>query len=261
MPAKPRVKRSVYYEFYLGVPLHVKTRVKRSAAQDTNKPSKKRRQNQPSMSSDITSSSSSAMSTGMTSSHQETFVDFAKSNDLVVIVRPINPEAAQRFGSNQNYTGKRLNTKGKSSEFGPIAGDIPYQATLSKLAKDNPSQISAYQKKNDEVLAVDEITYRGAVQDADNINKLNDLFLVSAISKKDNQGREIYFLKNEEGDVLRDGGTAMPVFIVAHEGYWLRYSNKEKTFNIVYQIPEGFEPDKVKIMAYRYFEIKRGQIF
>lgn len=204
----------------------IKSRVKRSAVQDINEPSKKRRRKQPSMSFGVTPSSPSSfsMNTGTTSPHQEVFVNFAKSNQLVVVVRSINPEAAQRFGSNQNYTGKRLNTKGKSSEFGPIAGDIPYQATLSKLAKDSPGHISAYQKKNDEVLEADEITYRTPVLDADDLQELNDLFLISTISKKDSQAREIYFLKNEDGDVLRNAGTAMPIFIVAHEGQCLRYS-------------------------------------
>lgn len=89
---------------------------------------------------------------------------------------------------------------------------------------------------------------------------MNDLFLVCAISKKDDHGQEIYFLKNNNAEVLQEEGTAMPIFIVEQGGDWLRYSNEREAFNMSYEIPAGFEPENVKIMACRHFEIKEGQI-
>ena len=66
--------------------------------------------------------------------HIEQIKSYNKRLNWIIILRPINKEVASKLKSGGR--GKIISIKGKSSEFTFLAGDIPYEAGLSKLGKD-----------------------------------------------------------------------------------------------------------------------------
>ncbi len=70
------------------------------------------------------------------------------------MLRPINKEVAGKLRSGGR--GKIISIKGKSSEFTFLAGDIPYEAGLSKLGKDGSnsdwSRISHFNSINKQLI-------------------------------------------------------------------------------------------------------------
>jgi hypothetical protein len=69
---------------------------------------------------------------GIVGSHLIILADLAKKNDVVFGFRPVNSLATQLL--EQGYPTKGLNIKGKSSDWGPMAGFIPVGQEFSKLA-------------------------------------------------------------------------------------------------------------------------------
>src|SRR5579872_146326 len=154
---------------------------------------------------------------GMTHQHSLTLSKFAAANDVIVIWRPINKNAAGRLDRAINpYMGKGLNTKGKSSEFGPIAGDIPLEAGLSKVAITDTDHIPKFNTKNQEALQKDQEKYetiKDKITDK-NIGEMNDLLLVTSVNKKTSDGKTIYFFADENNNIVWNDQTNMPVFAI-----------------------------------------------
>lgn len=126
----------------------------------------------------------------MAHSHSLSLSRFASASDVIVIWRPINKEAGAPLDRKINtYRGKGLNTKGKSNDFGPMAGDIPCRAELSKIAVIESHRMAEFEAKNKKFLQQDLDRYE-KVKDTittDNINDINELLLVTAmVKKKDN---------------------------------------------------------------------------
>lgn len=86
--------------------------------------------------------------------HFEILSDYAIANKNVSIWRPVDPEVSKGFSveGDEAPKAKTLNTKGKSSPFSLIRGEIPFDAGLSKLAITKPKEIGNYQKKNEEIV-------------------------------------------------------------------------------------------------------------
>ncbi len=79
----------------------------------------------------------------------------AESNNYVSFYRPINKNAGDKIELG-THAGKGLNVKGKSSNFGPIAGEVPLDPRLSKLfeqekPEDTPEEKPPYKYYYDEV--------------------------------------------------------------------------------------------------------------
>lgn len=66
--------------------------------------------------------------------HVEQIKSYNKRLNWIIMLRPINKEVASKLKSGGR--GKIISIKGKSSEFKFLAGDIPFEAGLSKLGKD-----------------------------------------------------------------------------------------------------------------------------
>ena len=66
--------------------------------------------------------------------HIEQIKSYNKRLNWIIMLRPINKEVASKLKSGGR--GKIISIKGKSSEFTFLAGDIPFEAGLSKLGKD-----------------------------------------------------------------------------------------------------------------------------
>jgi hypothetical protein len=203
---------------------------------------------------------------GMTHQHSHAISQFARANDVVMIWRPINPKAATRLGHSQNpYMGKGLNTKGKSSEFGPIAGDIPCIAALSKSVHDN-KQISKFQAENNEALTKARDQYQEIRHKIsyDNIDKYNDLLLVKAVTKTDNSGRTIYYVVDQNKQIIWTKDHLSPIFVIPcfpmPNFYFFYNFEQEKFEETPKRLPDGQEAQVVEIMAYRQFSIEDGHV-
>lgn len=68
---------------------------------------------------------------GMVPSHAYAFAEVAADNNVVVLARPVNPDATTLIL--QNAATKGMNLKGKSSNWGPQKGYIPVNQKYSKL--------------------------------------------------------------------------------------------------------------------------------
>lgn len=71
---------------------------------------------------------------GIVQSHLSILADLAEERDVVFAFRPVNPLATELL--EQGYPTKDLNIKGKSADWGPMAGFIPVSQKFSKLAGD-----------------------------------------------------------------------------------------------------------------------------
>ena len=194
----------------------------------------------------------------MVPEHIETISRFAKGNDVVNVWRPINPETAKKLGGEALYKGKGLNTKGKSSEFGPIAGDIPFDTRLSKVAIDSPDKIELFQKQNQKALDTSEqiyATYRQPGQlTINNYEAFNEQLLVTLIEKQDDQRRTIYYLESGSRNVLFEEG--MPVFVVKEgQEHYVAYNYVTKSFDQPFVLPEHHALKSTLIFAYRQIQL------
>ena len=71
---------------------------------------------------------------GILRRHVRQIQNFGKNFKYMVMLRPINKDIADKL--KDGYREKIISVKGKSSEFRFLAGDVPYNAGLSKLGKD-----------------------------------------------------------------------------------------------------------------------------
>lgn len=68
---------------------------------------------------------------GMVPSHAEAFLNIAVEEDIVILGRPVNPDATPLIANNAATKG--MNLKGKSANWGPHKGYIPVNQKYSKL--------------------------------------------------------------------------------------------------------------------------------
>jgi anthrax edema toxin adenylate cyclase len=68
---------------------------------------------------------------GLVPEHVEGFKEVAKNNHTYIFFRPVNKLSTELI--KQGAATKGLNVHGKSSDWGPMAGFIPYDANLSKV--------------------------------------------------------------------------------------------------------------------------------
>jgi TPR repeat protein len=91
---------------------------------------------------------------GMVPSHAREYLRVADQNDAFIMVRPVNPSSTGLLAG--NAAAKGMNVKGKSSNWGPQIGYIPYDQRFSKLWRvvRDPArrqlQISEYNEKTEE---------------------------------------------------------------------------------------------------------------
>jgi len=216
------------------------------------------------------------ISTGMTTKHELIMSLFAKLNDTVMIWRPINPEAAVKLDSPaMPYKGKALNVKAKSSEFGPIAGEIPVDARLSKLGQglftsgitmeeidQLNKELAALTKKNEQVLEAERQQYLALLQSTNktDVADINNRFLLTKMPKLDQHQREIYyFLDQQDNPVTAESNKQVPLFAAfdKDENIYYQYNYGSQKFEHPIQRQETFlqlyKPMLVEIMAYRWF--------
>lgn len=85
------------------------------------------------------------LASGMVTSHVDIIASVAKEMNTAIMVRTVNPDSTKLIA--EGYTTKDLHVKGKSSNWGPQAGFICCDQSLSKLASKNPAQVPAFNQK------------------------------------------------------------------------------------------------------------------
>ena len=199
--------------------------------------------------------------TGMTDEHVTVLQKFSVHNDVIIVWRPVNKEAANKI--EQGYAGKALSTKGKSSNFGPIAGDIPFDARLSKIAKENAATISHFQELNEKALqqsAEKYIAWRGKLDKA-HATQFNDLYLLTKVVKQDEYSREVCCVLDNNGSIIFSNDNETPLFVARdNKGLIYYYQIDEKKFSeMPGSLPENGQAKPVEILAYRYYTAENGE--
>jgi hypothetical protein len=205
---------------------------------------------------------------GMTYTHSLAMTKASMLNKIITIWRPINKEAANLLSDpNKAYKGKGLNTKGKSSEFGPIAGDIPFEAGLSKLAIGRAHDIEEFNHKNQKVVDEDTKTYKNiepCVSPA-NVDDINKMLLLRAIPKLYNtkvnnvdEEKEVYYFQDRKKNIKYAEQTNPQFAVKANHNNWLFYNYNTKQFDTIKNLPKKWKPKKVKIMSYIEFKFVKG---
>ncbi|HEK3030721.1 TPA: hypothetical protein SMV09_003455, partial [Proteus mirabilis] len=86
---------------------------------------------------------------GMPENDQKIFSQTAESENVIIGVRPIDTQSTTLIQSKE-YSSKGLLIKGKSSDWGPMAGFIPVDQSLAKLSARN--NVAKYNLANQEAL-------------------------------------------------------------------------------------------------------------
>lgn len=210
-----------------------------------------------------------ASAIGITDAHQLYFSKLAKEHHLILLWRPVNSNAAGKLAN--NYVGKRLNLKSKSSEFGPIAGDIPSNPRLGKaiffeeeklknLDAVNRSLVAYSVEESDSAIR-DKIASLGTEREKqDAIAKLNDAYRVTEMDKYIGENL-IYYATEADGSILTlelnnssEPSKTPRFFIQISENQYQEYNYEQSDFSKPVILAEenlSFQP--VKILAYKRF--------
>jgi hypothetical protein len=157
---------------------------------------------------------------GIVGSHLSILSDLATRDDVVFGFRPVNSLATQLL--EQGYPTKNLHIKGKSADWGPMAGFIPVQQKLSKLAGVE-NEFKKIKKSDAEVSGCIEKGHAVSMPLAINKARLDMLLAGKAITtiKKNNEGVDITVTKDgfiHEFTGKLSGSTAAPEYAISHLG-------------------------------------------
>ena len=205
--------------------------------------------------------------TGMTEEHNIIMAKSAAAQDMITIWRPINKKAKEKLS--RSYMGKGITVKGKSSEFGPIAGDIPVNAALSKLASEKEEskrtkEISKFQKLIDDSISKDLASLNKTLAELENTSLHNkSLFkgrqFISKGFKKcayvlpseETINVDLLYFKNNENHILYEINTNLPLFGIEVNGSILFYNYKTNHFELRNNnIVAEYNKEIVEILTY-----------
>lgn len=206
--------------------------------------------------------------TGMARQHRRETQKFSLVNQTIMIWRPINAETANKLvastsaGNILHAKGKGLFIKAKSSIYGPIAGDIPTNVQLSKLALSDPEhakkyQVTIHQQLADaqRILTAIDINIPSQLdQKLCLITDINQKELVVSIPKLDAQQKQIHCIANTGGEIIYEklADNQKPIFVIYDETsqQWLRYNELIKQFSEPFQLGTNQTTSSVEILAY-----------
>ncbi len=165
---------------------------------------------------------------GMPKNDQKAFRQAADSENVIIGVRPIDARSTTLIQSRE-YSSKGLLIKGKSSDWGPMAGFIPVDQSLAKLSARN--NVAKYNLANQEALdkghaiSVPLTLSPERVRELQQYNILNysDLLtdIIQVTCRVDNKEYYFYLSKvNQDGKVTYtvnsyDNGKLIPVNVLA----------------------------------------------
>ncbi|MRI33420.1 hypothetical protein EOPP23_10525 [Endozoicomonas sp. OPT23] len=142
---------------------------------------------------------------GIPRSYLEGFQRVAEKENTIVAVRPV--ERICRTLIEEGYESKGLGIKGKSSNWGPMAGFIPVDQSLSKLTDSSPEKIAASNAKNHEALYVTHSATQEQLHiSTRRIDELKELGLLEnskSITPADNYQKAEQFQSSSKGGVTK----------------------------------------------------------
>ncbi|HGN0025588.1 TPA: anthrax toxin-like adenylyl cyclase domain-containing protein [Proteus mirabilis] len=164
---------------------------------------------------------------GMPDNDQKIFRQIANSENVIVGVRPIDTRSTTLIMSKQ-YSSKGLLIKGKSSDWGPMAGFIPVDQSLAKSSARN--NVTKYNLANQESLdkghaiAIPLILSSDRVRELhkNNILQLPELLtdIIKVTCSVENRDYDFYLSKsNQSGETVYtvnyyDNGKLVPVHVL-----------------------------------------------
>jgi hypothetical protein len=200
----------------------------------------------------------------LTSDDQKSIQETATANVMIIIWRPINPDAKTKL-SQPGIMGKGLNIKAKSSVFEPIAGDIPYDVRLSKIWNSDDDNVKHAQGKIDKQIKSDNDTHQHIFSEEKkdpllfDINKYNDQLLVTKIEKTilvNNKNEFVYCFCDGNNQIIRQPGIdGNPWFAVKVDGNQYKiFNNVTKKFDLSWETVKeqnNWQAKPVEILGYR----------
>ncbi len=176
---------------------------------------------------------------GIPKSYLQGFQNVAEQENTIVAVRPV--ELICRTLIEEGYESKGLNIKGKSSNWGPMAGFIPVDQSFSKLA-DSPEKIAASNAKNHDALHVTKSASQEQLHLSSlRINELKKL----GILKEEKQIAPVEGYKKAESFQARSKGGVTKTF-EAHQrsdGQWDIFSGADTAREKLMVIPKTADFD------------------
>lgn len=152
---------------------------------------------------------------GIVQSHLSILADLAEQRNVVFAFRLVNPLATQLL--EQGYPTKDLNIKGKSADWGRMAGFIPVLQQLSKLAGDAEAIKASDLQIQKCIVERHDVSTRSVINEA----RLKSLCQEGVISKRGKIGqRSIELFSEKNGQHVAFQGKLFFINQVAHYEIW-----------------------------------------
>jgi hypothetical protein len=189
---------------------------------------------------------------------------FAKQNNLAIIFRPINPKTREQMKL-QDSIGKDSRVSPKSSNYGPICGNITRFGELSKMAESYDKNQGEIKKNN---ASIEDMLQRNleksnqitSIRDASSEELTKQKFLIALPKIVNHENKEfqlLFFPENENSNKAKADSKSRPYFAIKKDQDLLFYDyesgNYKKAQDGEPHLTEG-DSKIVEILAYRSYE-------
>ncbi len=222
--------------------------------------------------------SKNEIDTSITDQTLDILSDIAKSNNMLIITRPVNSMAFVHMKA--GAVGKNMFVHGKSASPGTVVqGLIPMQSSISKAGdQDDVNKIKKFSNENKHSIENSERLFKElesklessalALAKEGSKNPSSEQILeratlseaafdplVSKVALLDKNGNQLYIFEDEKGRPLREKETRAHVYAIK-DGEQFRLVDKDhEIIDRNPQIPDNFKPQTVEVMGKPDIEI------
>ena len=220
--------------------------------------------------------------TNISKENLESLKDIAFSNQIGIILRPVNQTALALMS--QGAEGKNMFVHGKSSTFGPTNGLIPVNSSISKAGSSNDKdKIATYNAQNEHSLhhSADKFAEIEAkliavckglgdknLSEEEKIALLTKAHiaeeefdpLVSKVKLQDKNGRQLFIFEDTNGLALQNKSRE-PIYAIKENGQFKALDANHQSSNEPLVLPKEFRPTEVEVLGKPIINIKdNGEI-
>ena len=220
--------------------------------------------------------------TNISKENLESLKDIASSNQIGIILRPVNQTALALMS--QGAEGKNMFVHGKSSTFGPTNGLIPVNSSISKAGSSNDKdKIATYNAQNEHSLhhSADKFAEIEAkltavckglgdknLSEEEKIALLTKAHiaeeefdpLVSKVKLQDKNGRQLFIFEDTKGLALQNKSRE-PIYAIKENGQFKALDANHQSSNEPLVLPKEFRPTEVEVLGKPIINIKdNGEI-
>ena len=222
--------------------------------------------------------SKNEIDTSITDQTLDILSDIAKSNNILIITRPVNSMAFVHMKA--GAVGKNMFVHGKSASPGTIVqGLIPMQSSISKAGdQDDVNKIKKFSNENKHSIENSERLFKEleskletaalALAKEDNKNPSREQILeratlseaafdplVSKVALLDKNGNQLYIFEDEKGRALKEKETRAHVYAIKDGDRFRFVNNDHEIIDQNPKIPDNFKPQTVEVMGKPDIEI------